>query len=376
MGGGAPGWPAERVSWLHGASAPDADRKNNDTRETVTHALQNQIPVIAVGLRGENLTRIDVLRSTADLHHPLSEPRESETTTNASKPDWHEALKTALCSILLFPDGEKPSKTGHQESGHPCQAEESHYDRRAVFTTYREPASLDALRTGSLWKWFEKLTKSRTLQTPILRKWSHTLSLAFGWTAVLEPQRGEPFLPTSGLDSTYKKIYQTARERAASGGLSGVFGNGHRGGILASYLLAAIAVSLSLIGGLLHFHDAPPLVIAGLTVIELEWFTLLICVGAPAFMAALHGFASQIENERLRQRSASMTVLLKERMQVVKALDLSDPDSAEAVWGFNSEALNAAALILLSEALPILQRFARVVSLVANALRKQRNQST
>ena len=91
---------------------------------------------------------------------------------------------------------------------------------------------------------------------------------------------------------------------------------------------------LHLAAAVLHIH-------------RLSAVTLIVCVGGPALLAALHGFLSQIETVRLRERSESMVHLLRDRQQQLRALDLQGtPDSASAVWGLACEALGAAALMM------------------------------
>lgn len=73
---------------------------------------------------------------------------------------------------------------------------------------------------------------------------------------------------------------------------------------------------------------------------------LLVCVGGPALIAGLHGFASQMEINRLQFRSSSMARLLEERSTALAALDLTNDKDAEAVWGLASEALTIASLLM------------------------------
>lgn len=73
---------------------------------------------------------------------------------------------------------------------------------------------------------------------------------------------------------------------------------------------------------------------------------VLVCVGGPAMIAALHGLISQLEIVRLRDRSNNMKEILDERERALASLDLSDPQSSEAVWGLATEGLNTASLLM------------------------------
>lgn len=83
-----------------------------------------------------------------------------------------------------------------------------------------------------------------------------------------------------------------------------------------------------------------------------EWAPLFViglfcCIVGPAVIAAMHGFASQMEIARLQLRSSSMVRLLEERTKSLQSLDLTtDPAGAEAVWGLATEALSTAALLM------------------------------
>jgi hypothetical protein len=92
----------------------------------------------------------------------------------------------------------------------------------------------------------------------------------------------------------------------------------------------------------LHFVDAA----TGLHLPKVFELSLFICVGGPALISALHGFASQMELHRLQFRSSSMERLLQERSSALKSLDLSDPTSAEAAWGLAAEALATTTLLM------------------------------
>ncbi len=230
------------------------------------------------------------------------------------------------------------------------------------------------------------------------------------WLNVFKEPEPIAFPGKRGTKKDYAACYQQVRERAAGQGLSGVHGDAHRGGIIASYLLAAVAVLLAVLGAIFHSSELPAgfvIVTAAVEVAvivamfalsswireqqgyhrrnrikqeklhhDIERFTtvlfvivfgfalehlveavfhrhgiplafpLLVCVGGPALIAALHGFSFQIEVERLRQRSSSMEKLLQERIDILESLDLSEPGNASAAWGLSREALNVAALMI------------------------------
>ena len=72
----------------------------------------------------------------------------------------------------------------------------------------------------------------------------------------------------------------------------------------------------------------------------------VICIGGPALIAAMHGFASQMEVDRLQIRSSSMARLLKERRTAVDAIDLSKPDDVKTSWILAAEALTTTEMLM------------------------------
>ena len=492
---------------------PDTEGKAGGTSERVNLALDEGIPVIAIRLVADGevgRAAIDVLESVEDLNRLLA--------TSAGRPSgvarpWKEALAKVLGGILKFPERPSgPSKTipgaaeeaDTEQGGVTTTAHEDAprlaYEPRSVFAAFREARPLRRIGMAHFWQGFESLVKSRAgLDRPgepqtclggMIERWMHVFETP---EEIAFPGKG-----TSKGD--YTAHYQQVRERAAGKGMSGVYGDAHRGGIIASYLLAAVAVLLAVLGAIFHFyklHVGLVIVTAAVEVVvivamftlsicsrhegwneaytdtrvlaealrmmeylgplglhtplprlprylqgdqatpapqamwcvwyfraltrmaplrladprlgsltaahrvmidgwirdqqkyhrrnrikqkklhhDIERFTtvlfvivfgfalehlveavcglhgipltvpLLVCVGGPALIAAMHGFSSQIEVERLRQRSTSMEKLLQERIATLESLDLSDPANASAVWGLSREALNVAALMI------------------------------
>jgi hypothetical protein len=490
---------------------PHTEGKAGGTSESVAAALYERIPVIAIRVLGEDRCNIRVLDSPEHLR-----ALQGVTAADALPPeDWRGDLAKLLLSILQFPDP-APSNEEHQHHT------DKSYHPRAAFQTFREGKPLDRIWTARFWSVYEAFIKYRsacyalkegkghglghaTTEDLAKLKSEHVTSRGDMLKAVkgqFKLQNSSQLLPGRQNETdapTYDNWYKRVRERASSSGMSGVFGDAHRGGILASYFFAALAVVLAVIGGMLHYKHAPDGVLIALAVAELavivlmysiseaskmedwnmaytesrimaetlrmmkhlgplgvhtplprlpyylqgapetpeparmwsvwyfralvrmapirlnkttnisltehrnaleilveeqrsyhqknaarqlaihhdiEWISgvlfflvffcvaihiadiaykwhlsaavsVLVCVGAPSLIAALHGLASQIEITRLHQRSSSVATLLREQYRRIEHLDFSkSPDGAETVWGYTTEVLSTASLLM------------------------------
>jgi hypothetical protein len=415
---------------------------------------------------------------------------------------WRVALQQVLGGILKFPDprpAENRNPAVHDDND---DYRRTSYHPRTAYTLFLEGKPLAPIWVGRLWKAFDAFAKSSAGQTKKGEKNVGLFLMLWRWLGVCFPQDPLPAATASGETGTFARHYGWVKDRAASSGMSGVYGDAHRGGIIASYLLAAFAVLLAVAGGICHHHhDKFPewstVVAAALEILVIVllfalavcsraenwkkaytdsrilaeslrmmehlgplgvhtplprlphflrggtnspapeslwsvWYfralvrnaplrlngtpdssaadfhgslvenwiekqilhhrgnttkqaslhhgveklsnllfgvvflaavvhlldaivgwhfmfaiSLVICVGAPALIAALHGFSSQIEIARLHQRSASMEKILMERKSSIDELDLTgNPVGAEAVWGLATEALAAAAMMM------------------------------
>ena len=464
---------------------PDSEGKAGGTSESIASALSERLPVIAIRVgEGEEHAKIYILRSRHDLNRLQGGDLAEGATDN-----WEEELGNVLDDILEFPDA-TAGASGHGSG--------STYRQRAVFDAFLRGIPFHPVWLSPLWVGFGKFAKARA-ERP--KKILHALWVMLKeWIRVferLDTTRPEKIV---AQPDTYEFHYEAARQRASREDMNGVFGNAHRGGVIASYLLAACAVLVAVLGGILYHYKVPDLILAAVAFVELlilflmyalsvvskvedwheaytdsrilaealrnmrflgplgihtpiprlpyylrgerkqkqpegmwaswyfralvrmaplrlranekrdlsavrdhlvdEWIgkqieyhkknevrqeqlehdihhlstwlfrlvlasvvlhiadalfgwhlmfvpTMLICVGGPALIAGLHGFASQIEISRLRHRSDSMVQLLEERASVLEALDLaSDPAAAKSVWGLANETLVTARMMM------------------------------
>ena len=201
----------------------DTEAKPGGTWETVQLALAEQIPVIAVLVRGENSIEIKILEQEEQLSSP---PPGNRT--------WQQQLHQVISAMLRFPDrhrGGNPDRSGY----HP----------RAAFLRLCSPQPLHEIWTGRIWKSFHAFTKWLDLrhQTHAANSNPHA--------------SGDAPSPAPQPDGTFNTLYEPSRKRASSHGLSGVFGDAYRGGIVASYALAAFAVLLAVLGSICHSLHGP-----------------------------------------------------------------------------------------------------------------------
>lgn len=209
---------------------PDTEGKAGGTTETVAAALLERLPVIAIILRGGETTEIHFLQSLEELHAVLPPPTSPPST------DWKLALSNALKGTLSFPDpipDHAALHTGEQTTYHP----------RNAFAIFRENKTLPPLWLGWCWRTFETLTKKKSPQT-------------------------ENKKAAAVIHDTFQEFYEPIRRRASSTGMSGLYGDAHRGGIVMSYVLAALAVLLAVTGAIAHSLHAPALVLQCLAILE------------------------------------------------------------------------------------------------------------
>lgn len=146
----------------------------------------------------------------------------------------------------------------------------------AAFLRLCSPEPLHEIWTGRIWKSFDAFTKwlelrhqthaashtshstDHTSSKPdadeVRKARNHALKL---FCNVFLCRRSNPLAPATvpPPDGTFETLYDPIRKRASSHGLSGVFGDAYRGGIVASYVFAAFAVLLAVLGSICHSLD-------------------------------------------------------------------------------------------------------------------------
>lgn len=247
----------------------DAEGKAGGTSESVAAALHERIPVIAIRVASADSAEIRLLTNTRHLRDLLS--------GQPAKPDaWATELAGLLHELLSFPP---PAQTAHgSPSVHP----------RDAFNAFRSGRPLPDLWAGRLWQAYHDFTTFRAsrslaaahcqyLQSPSpcpdmacgklkadmekdFQKFRRSFADLFGPKApppnADNADQAERKPPLIGA-AEFRKYYGAARDRAASSGLGGVYGNAHRGGLVASFLLGLIAVALAVTGGILHHFHVP-----------------------------------------------------------------------------------------------------------------------
>ncbi len=219
----------------------------------------NAYPVIAVRVLGEEQCEIRVLFSPEHLW-----AQQGAATADAlPNEDWQGDLTRILTNILQFPD---PSPNGDEH----LEPNDTTYHPRAAFQAFREGRPLNRIWTARFWSVYEAFSKYRsacharnivhhesghitTEETARLTQehqtsWNNLKKALVGLFKSKEAAALSERSPTELQQPTYASWYKRVRERAASSGMSGVIGDAHRGGILASYLFAAIAVLLAVLG--------------------------------------------------------------------------------------------------------------------------------
>jgi hypothetical protein len=247
----------------------DAEGKAGGTSESVSAALHERIPVIAIRVTAADRAEIQLLRNTRQLRDLLAgQPAAPDT--------WIADLNELLVDLLSLPPA--PDHEHGCPGVHP----------RDAFNAFRSGRPLPDLWAGRLWQAYHDFTtfrasraeaaahcpqhdhcippchdpacsKLRSAQEGDFQRFFHSFRDLFGPKAPPPAAAPGPQKPPLIGASEYRKYYGAARDRAASSGLSGVYGHAHRGGLVASFLLGLIAVTLAVTGAILHhFHAATP----------------------------------------------------------------------------------------------------------------------
>lgn len=265
---------------------PDTEGKAGGTSESVVVALRERIPVIAIRLVSPESAEIHVLETERQLQalqgHGSGRPN----------PDWRTVLKQALAWRLCFPDPAPPKPN----TPHPLEPA-SAYQPRTAFAAFREDEPLRSIWTGRFWKAFDAFAKylasrqavkdehdeqkKRALLDVQMKAreafWKSFKEALIPKFAKVSPMPSMPLGEDGNppAEDSFEHCYARVRDRASSSGMSGVFGDAHRGGIVASYFFATIAVLLALIGGILHALHMPAVALAVVAFAELGIILLM-----------------------------------------------------------------------------------------------------
>ncbi len=186
---------------------PAAESKAGGTVETVALALARNIPVVALRVGADETVTISILERPADLDRLPSK-------------DWIKDLQACVSRLVRFPEPQE------------CHGESTEHRH---FTAYHPRVAFDAFINR------EDLGRPWPAQSwKNLCEWVRSLSPDVRKTE--PPQLKSP------------RSYADAKQRAST--LSGDFGDAHRGGVLLSYVLGAVAVLLAILGGELHQRGA------------------------------------------------------------------------------------------------------------------------
>ena len=256
----------------------DTEGKAGGTWETVQLALSERIPVVAIVVRGPQQCEIRVLERPEDLMAVEAVDGVSgESSTIPYNTGWESRLSAVLGALLRFPD--RRSDESLKPSG---------YHPRAAFLKLCGSEPISPHWTGRVWKCFDAWAKWQVLRHPghgvatVSAEQIHA-ARRNAFTSVRNVflgSSGAGFIPEPVpiSDGTCQTVYEPVRRRVSgsASGLSGVFGDAYRGGIVASYVLAALAVLLAVLGSIAHSLHAPAalLVITGL----LELMTIILMV--------------------------------------------------------------------------------------------------
>ncbi|MCP5516063.1 MAG: hypothetical protein H7A45_02260 [Verrucomicrobiales bacterium] len=268
---------------------PDAEGRPGGTSESVALALREQIPVIAVLPRGGDAPEIRVLHSLDDLRTALGDGPPAQARS------WADDLDATIKGILRFPDPRFGQEEGRPSAGHAAHAEPA-YHPRAAFHRFLRGGHHPAPWPACFWPHFDALARYRAARhrvrgstDPEQRKASEAQE-AEAWGNFKDGfdafWRGEPGrrkaagrpAAAAAPPGTHASHYEPARLRASSDGYSGIYGNAHRGGIIASYLFAALAVLCAVVGGILHAHHAPAALQIAVAIIEVVVIGLMFAV--------------------------------------------------------------------------------------------------
>jgi hypothetical protein len=185
-------------------------------------ALRQSIPVVLVQ-RGREVPSVNFLTEVSHLRMIQGLKANNITV-------WETSLPTYLNYLLQFPE-----QAGHS-GDHPHSSPKLRYQPWQAYQVFRSGKPLKKIWVGVLWEWFDRLMKPEP------------------------PCSQQPNKPAAPPEDPKKDPYEVPRVRASSSGLSGIYGNAHRGGIILSYALAAIAVLLAILGGMVHYRQSYPVV--------------------------------------------------------------------------------------------------------------------
>ena len=186
---------------------PDAHVRQAGTVESVLAALSENIPVIAVRLGSspnDSQDAIQVLKHVRDLHAPPVQ-------------DWKKGLDEVMRQILEFPKKQPPQ--GHDDH----DEEKGDYHALSAYHRFLSEDRFPRPYPGCLWRCLLWMTKKEEGK-------------------VTEEKPAEEVSGAQLHDEKLSAVMQRAQE------MSRAFGEAHRGGILLSYLLAAAAVVLAVVG--------------------------------------------------------------------------------------------------------------------------------
>ena len=243
---------------------PDTIGKPGGTLESVLAALSERIPVVAIRVGRQSAdgtataAEISVLEHVHDLR--ILEGRAGSRSEDRS--DWKGRLKTLVERLVQFPDHPAKASDGHGKGTDAL----TEYRPRIAFAAYREDF-LRPIWTARLWRFFDALVRLRVAQAAYREEtdaekrrdiWNTIVEARSGlMPKCLRTERSTRIPQEEKKETPFDRVYGAARKRAASSGMSGIFGDAHRGGILASSLLAPTAVLLAVTASILHQLGAP-----------------------------------------------------------------------------------------------------------------------
>ena len=266
----------------------DTEGKAGGTWETVQLALAERMPVVAIVVRGPQVCDIRVLERTEDLTAArvvgsdavAGTPAGADGAAGVAGPaDWATRLDAILGAMLRFPD--RRSDQSLPPSG---------YHPRAAFLKLCGAAPIAPYWTGRVWKSFDTWARWLVLRHPTegtasiapeqLRAAKNQAFVALRNVFWCRTDTGFSPEPVPAEDGTFETVYEPIRRRvsASRSGLSGVFGDAYRGGIVASYLLAAVAVLLAVLGAIAHSLHAASGVLMIIGLLELMSIVMMVAI--------------------------------------------------------------------------------------------------
>jgi hypothetical protein len=320
---------------------PDTEGKAGGTSETVEAALQERIPVIAIRLIGAEKADVRLLETPRHLQALQCH------STDYPAADWQTELRRVLHYLLSFPDAVPEHGSASHESA-------TAYQPRAAFAAFRADEPLLQIRPARAWRRFDTRSKCRALEAELhnetdaseraylekeLAKAREALAKANWHLASSHLQSAV----TSGAAPDYQQCYGRVRARAASSGMSGIYGDAHRGGIILSYRLAAFAVALAIGSGILHVLHASHWLLAIVALAELGAISMMYAL---ATVSRTEGWNSAYADSRILAEALRMmeflaplgvhTPLPRLPYYLQKSEDATNPDRSWAIWYFRA----------------------------------------